>query len=65
MKRLLKQRLTRASITTGLEASTHVPGSGFAFVNNSQGASASIIELSRALDDVLNEVEFIGWSCPA
>ena len=61
MKRLFKHKPVRGSTTTGLEASAHVPSSGFAFVINSTGASASIAEFSRALDDVFNEIEFEGW----
>ena len=60
MKSLFKRKLVRGSATTGLEASTRVPASGFAFVTNSQGASASIAEFSRVLDDILGEIEFEG-----
>lgn len=60
MKRLFKHKAARHSTTTSLEASTSVPASGFTFVNNSQGASASIVELSNALDDVLGDIEFEG-----
>lgn len=65
MKRFLKNRVARHSATASLDASSKVPDSGFAFVNNSTGASASIVELAGALDDILNEVEFEGPSqCP-
>ncbi|KAI4261389.1 MAG: hypothetical protein L6R42_003412 [Xanthoria sp. 1 TBL-2021] len=60
MKRFFKHKAARHSTTTSLEAATSVPASGFAFVNNLQGASASIVELSNALDDVLGDVEFEG-----
>ncbi|CAL8580657.1 hypothetical protein XPA_006377 [Xanthoria parietina] len=60
MKRLFKHKAARRSTTTSLEGSTNIPTSGFTFINNSQGASASIIELSNALDDVLGDIEFEG-----
>ena len=64
MKRLLKRKAIRSSMSTSLEASTHVPDSGFGFINNSQGASASIVELSAVLEDVIGEIEFEGESPP-
>ncbi|KAL8849342.1 MAG: hypothetical protein Q9221_005693 [Calogaya cf. arnoldii] len=60
MKRLFKHKAARRSTTTSLQATTSVPASGFAIVNNSQGASASIVELSIALDDILGDIEFEG-----
>lgn len=60
MKRLFKAKAVRTSTTVGLAASTHIPDSGLTFVNNSQGASASIGELAKVLDDVFNELEFEG-----
>ena len=63
MKRFFKNKVARLSATASLDAFTKIPDSGFAFINNSQGASASIIELSNALDSVLKDIEFEGSSC--
>ena len=60
MKRLWKHKTARHSTITSLQVATSVPDSGFDFVNNSQGASTSIIELSKALDDVLGDIEIEG-----
>lgn len=63
MQRFFKHKVARHSTTTSLGAAASVPDSGFAFVNNSQGASASIVELAHALDDVLGDIEFEGAFC--
>ena len=63
MRRFFKNKVARLSATASLEASTKVPDSGFAFINNSKGAYASIAELSKALDSALWDVEFEGSSC--
>ncbi|KAL9127007.1 MAG: hypothetical protein Q9217_004042 [Psora testacea] len=57
VKRLFKHKIALNSTTTSLDASANVPVSGFAFVNNSQGASASIVELSNVLDGFLGDIE--------
>lgn len=64
LKGFFKHKAARHSTTTSLEAATSLPDSGFVFVNNSQGASASIAELSSALDDVLADIEFEGSFSP-
>ena len=58
--RHLKRRRVRASTESGLEASGSVPNSGFAFVDNSQGASAAVAELSRSLDLALEKMDLQG-----
>ena len=68
MKSLLKNAFARSSTTASLDVSSNVPDSGFAFISNSKGASASIVELSDALDDVLGDIELEGaffYSCLA
>lgn len=37
-----------------------IPNSGFTFVDNAQGASAAVSELSKTLDIALDNVEFGG-----
>ena len=56
----LKDPKVRASGQSALVASAAVPDSGFTFVNNSQGASAAIAELSGFLDTALDDFEFDG-----
>ena len=43
----------RASAAASLDAAAALPNSGLAFVDNAQGASAAVGELSRTLDDAL------------
>jgi hypothetical protein len=57
---LLKNRRVRASVVSGLRTSAVVPDSDLTFVNNSQGASAAIAELSGLFDDVLENLELDG-----
>lgn len=47
---------SKASAST-LEASAALPNSGFAFVDNSQGASAAVAQLSDVLDAALSQIE--------
>ena len=61
-KPVKKQPVVRASTVSTLEASTSVPDSGLAFVNNSQGVSAAIVELSELLDDVFKDIKYDGKS---
>jgi cbb3-type cytochrome oxidase subunit 3 len=57
--RILKQPTIRESATSTLTASAATPklDSGFTFVDNSQGASAAIAELTRSLDFVLDQID--------
>ena len=58
--RQLRRRNIRTSAESSLQAAASVPNSGFTFVDNSQGASAAVSELSKALDIALDNVEFGG-----
>ena len=60
MLRVFKSRKVRASATNTSLLSAGLPDSGFAFVNNSQGASAAIAELSGRLDRALDRIEING-----
>jgi hypothetical protein len=52
--------LTRTSTQSTLDASAALPNSGYDFIDNSQGASAAVAELSRALDDSINDIVLEG-----
>jgi hypothetical protein len=41
-----------------LETSAHAPNSGFAFVDNSQGASAAVTELSNSLEGAFEKLDY-------
>jgi hypothetical protein len=58
--RHLKHRNIRTSAASNLQVAAAVPNSGFTFVDNAQGASAAISELSKTLDIALDNVEFGG-----
>jgi len=64
MKRLLrhvkKHSGVQASTVSALTTSAALPSSGFTFVDNSQGASAAVAELSRSLDTALEQIELEG-----
>jgi hypothetical protein len=65
MKRLsffLKKKPVQASAQASLVASTAVPDSGFAFLHNSQGASAALNEFSTAISAALDHIDFQGTS---
>ena len=51
------QPVVRKSTASALTASALAPNSGFAFVDNSQGASAAIAELARSLDFALDLID--------
>ncbi|KAI9866048.1 MAG: hypothetical protein M1813_002015 [Trichoglossum hirsutum] len=61
MKKILRfmtsRRGTRHSAASALSTSAAVPSSGFVFVDNSQGGSAAIGELSHALDTALDGID--------
>lgn len=61
MKRFLKfaQRHPETN-ASALEASASVPASGFAFIDNSTGASATVAELSRVLGGALESIDLDG-----
>jgi hypothetical protein len=60
LQRHLKSRRVRASAESSLEVAAAVPNSRFAFVDNSQGASAAVAELSGFLDLAVEEIDFQG-----
>lgn len=57
---LLKNKHVRTSTQTSLVASAAVPDSGFAFVNNSQGASAALNEFITAISVALDHIDLEG-----
>jgi hypothetical protein len=74
MKRLVhsmkKHLKVQASTESALTTSAALPSSGFTFVDNSQGASAAVAELSRSLDTALDQIKLegnadhqISWPC--
>ena len=58
--RLLKKKTVQNSAQTSFAASAAVPDSGFAFVNNSQGASAALSEFITAFSTVLDNIDLEG-----
>lgn len=62
MLKLIKNRKVRASATGACILSAGVPDCGFAFINNSQGASAAIAELSSRIEDALEKIDIEGKS---
>jgi len=52
----------RASTTSTLATSQALPNSGLKFVDNSQGCSAAIVELSGLLDVALDKLDLDGMS---
>lgn len=59
--RLLKlARKAPQSTQSTSKASAALPSSGFAFIDNSQGASAAVAELSDALVDVFEDLNLEG-----
>ena len=58
--RHLRNPKVRASTTSSLDAATHLPNSGLTFVDNSQGASAAVAELSQTLDTALEQTDWDG-----
>jgi len=58
--RLFRKKTIQTSTTTGLAASKAVPDSRFAFVMNSQGASAALIEFTNAISAALEHVDLDG-----
>jgi len=56
--RLAKKRPETS--VSGLETSAALPNSGFAFLDNSQGASAAVSELSTTLGDALDLIDLDG-----
>lgn len=55
-----ERRHIQASAESGLDASNAIPSSGFTFVENSQGASAAVSELSKSLGTAMEEVDLEG-----
>jgi hypothetical protein len=55
-----KRPAVQASAASTLEASTKLPNSGLTFIDNSQGSSAAIAELSKLLDIALEQFDFEG-----
>jgi hypothetical protein len=60
IKHSQEQPLARASAQHSLDAAAALPNSGLDFIDNSQGASAAVAELSRVLGDGICDVELDG-----
>lgn len=64
MKRLginiVRKKQVQASAQLSLAASAAPPDSGFAFVHNSQGASAALSEFSGVLSGALRQIDLEG-----
>jgi hypothetical protein len=64
MKRLglhfLRKKPVRSSTHASLTASAATPHSGFAFIDNSAGASAALDEFSTAISDALDLIDLDG-----
>ena len=63
MKRLvshIRHPRVRASTESALATSAAPPSSGFTFVDNSQGASAAVAELSKSLGLAFEQIELEG-----
>jgi hypothetical protein len=58
----LKNDNVRSSAQSALNSAAGLPDFGFAFVNNSQGASAALSELSATFDTALEYVGIDGSS---
>jgi hypothetical protein len=56
----IRHRKVRASAQSALESSAALPNSGFTFVDNSQGASAAVVELLKSLDTALEHIDLEG-----
>jgi hypothetical protein len=66
MKHLLrhmKHSKVRASTESTLKSSAALPSAGSNFIDNSQGASAAVAELSRSLDTALEQIDLEGGLC--
>ena len=57
LRSMTSRRKARHSVAAALSTSAAVPNSGFVFVDNSQGGSAAVGELSHALDTALDGIE--------
>ncbi len=62
--RLFQKKAVQNFAQTSLAASAAVPDSGFAFVNNSQGASAALSEFTTAFSTALNDIDLDGKPRP-
>lgn len=60
--RFAKQPEVQASAASTLVTATRLPNSGLAFVDNSQGSSAAIAELSTMLNIALEQFDYEGIS---
>lgn len=60
--KLLRKKPVQSSTHASLAASGAVPDSGFAFVHNSQGASAALDEFSGAISAALEYIDLKGGS---
>ncbi|KAF7546119.1 hypothetical protein G7Z17_g8654 [Cylindrodendrum hubeiense] len=61
MKRLFRiAKSNPESSASAVAASAAVPSSGFTFVDNSQGASAAVAELSTVLESALEQIDLRG-----
>lgn len=61
MRRIFGASVVRpGAAASALRTSAAVPDSGFTFIDNSQGASAAVAELSTALDTALDKIDWDG-----
>ena len=60
LARLIKTRHDASAAALGTSAA--LPNSGLTFVDNSQGASVAVAELSVALGDALEQIDLEGES---
>lgn len=58
--RLFRKKHVQTSALTALTASASVPGSGFAFMANSQGASGALVEFTKAVSAALDFIDLEG-----
>ena len=57
---LLRNKLIQTSTNATLMASAAAPDSGFAFVNNSQGALSALSEFLAAISAALDHIDLSG-----
>lgn len=60
ISRGLKNRGVRTATGLSLNASAELPNSGFNFIDNAQGASAAVAELSTAVGFSLDQLDSEG-----
>jgi hypothetical protein len=65
--RHLRRRKVRGSAQSALATSAALPDSGIASAQNSQAASAAVLELAQALDETIKQFDLEGteYTCLA